>query len=211
MSATATRIPLAQAAQLAAELLDLLKPATERIIVAGSIRRGRQDVGDLEILAIPRTYQDVGFDLFGLPTETEERSELDDMAAHLKAIGALADRLDKNGRPAWGSKYKRALCKGVGLDLFTTTPDRWGTMLAIRTGPLTFSNALVTPTNRVTHDGYRGFLPSWAKVSNGGEISHAKSGEVIPMPTEEALFSWLGIGWIEPRDRAAWIEQRRVR
>ena len=40
------RITLAEADVLAAEVLELLRPATERIAVAGSIRRRRPDVGD---------------------------------------------------------------------------------------------------------------------------------------------------------------------
>jgi len=45
---------LEKAKAIAEELKELLAPACERIRIAGSIRRRKPDVGDIEILAIPK-------------------------------------------------------------------------------------------------------------------------------------------------------------
>ena len=37
---------------VANELLEILKPVCDRVIIAGSLRRGKQWVGDMEILYI---------------------------------------------------------------------------------------------------------------------------------------------------------------
>ena len=54
-----TRFPRAAAIAVARELCEALKPHCERLIVAGSLRRMKQQVGDVEIVYIPkiRKYQ----------------------------------------------------------------------------------------------------------------------------------------------------------
>ena len=60
-----TRIALMEATGLAGELVALLQPACERIEIAGSIRRQRPDVGDVELVVVPRLKAPLG--LFGEP------------------------------------------------------------------------------------------------------------------------------------------------
>jgi len=62
------RVPLADARVIAESLMAALGPGCERIEIAGSIRRGRPDVGDIELVAIPRIEQirDGFFDLAAL-------------------------------------------------------------------------------------------------------------------------------------------------
>ncbi|MBU2597552.1 MAG: hypothetical protein KJ757_08345 [Planctomycetes bacterium] len=45
---------LQKAKAIAEELKSLLEPACERITIAGSIRRQKPDVGDIELLCIPK-------------------------------------------------------------------------------------------------------------------------------------------------------------
>ena len=49
------RYPRAQALSVVREVLPLFQPSTSRLVIAGSLRRGRHDVGDIEIVYIPRT------------------------------------------------------------------------------------------------------------------------------------------------------------
>ena len=53
---TKTRVPLARAQVVAAEVVALLAPACERIEIAGSVRREKTDVGDIEIVCTPSVY-----------------------------------------------------------------------------------------------------------------------------------------------------------
>src|SRR3990167_9592187 len=73
-----------------------------------------------------------------------QRNLLDELLAEWKADGRLRDRPDKNGRGAWGPRFKRALYqvtmsklnRNVGLDIFSVLPPaQWGVIFAIRTGP----------------------------------------------------------------------------
>ena len=50
---TSTRIPLEYAWAMSAALIDLLHPGYLQIEVADSIRRGKPDVGDIEIVCQP--------------------------------------------------------------------------------------------------------------------------------------------------------------
>ena len=50
---TGTRVLLAEAAAVADSLAGLLTLACHRLEIAGSIRRGRPDVGDIEMVAVP--------------------------------------------------------------------------------------------------------------------------------------------------------------
>ena len=57
------RIPRARALMLAQGLIETLRPHCERIEIAGSLRRGKPDVGDIELVCIPKA--DEMRDLFG--------------------------------------------------------------------------------------------------------------------------------------------------
>jgi len=63
------RIPLAQAHALAEDFITAIYPFCERAEVAGSVRRGQAELGDIEIVAQPLTRPVMG--LFGPMGETD--------------------------------------------------------------------------------------------------------------------------------------------
>lgn len=190
MSANKDRIDLAAAQAVAEEVRKLLSPACQRIEIAGSIRRRSPTVGDIELLAEPTTTT-VPIDLFGELAETVDH--LDTLAHKFLANGTFRYRTDKNSRTAVGPRYKRLVCNGIGLDLFSCLPPaQWGLLLAIRTGPGEFSHQLVTPR----HMG--GLLPDGWNVRDG-QLWHGF--ESVPVPDEETLFDILGMDYITPADR----------
>ena len=192
MAETKTRIPLAQAGRLAAEVVALLEPACERIEIAGTIRRGKPDVGDLEILAMPIIEQ--GHDMFGEPN-CAYINRLDTICTLLLRDHTFEPRRDVNGRGAFGERYKRLSYKGVALDLFSVIePAQWGVLYLIRTGPADFSHRFVTSRTA------GGMLPPWAQVADGA-IRHRGTGEVYATPEEADVFALIGVEWIEPGDR----------
>lgn len=212
MSGAKARLPLAEAEHLGLEVLELLRPACVRVQIAGSIRRRRPDCGDIEICAVPVVSR--GVDLFGAAHDGPAWNALDDLAAALRVGGVLAPRLDVNDRAAWGSAMKRATYKGFALDIFACTdPAQWAVTLAIRTGPSAFSHALVTPRNAVAKDRETGrplcpgLCHPYLEVK-GWRVRHRDDHEVYETPTEEAVFSVLGVPWIPPAERDAYIEAR---
>lgn len=203
------RIPLAEAEALAAEVVELLRPACERIEIAGSIRRRVLAPGDIEIVAIPRYGVGMGqVDLFG-NVDTPAVNLLDERCREFLVDGTFHGRLDKNGRAAIGSKYKRLVFKDFALDLFVCLPPtQWGVLFAIRTGPAAFAHAFVTPRGQKTRTLYAGgahvsrpgLLPIGMRVGEGNQL-FGGDGRVIPTPTEESFFEAIGLRCLPPEER----------
>lgn len=107
-----------KALEIAKKVKEQLAPHCERLEIAGSIRRKRSDVGDIEIVAIPKPY-DVGLFESGIATVVNQWE---------KVKGELP------------CKYtQRILPEGIKLDLFFAERDNWGNIFAIRTGSADFS------------------------------------------------------------------------
>lgn len=185
------RISLAAAETLAAQVVELLRPACTRIEIAGSIRRRKPDVGDVEILCTPRIAMEAP-DLFGQATPV---NKLDELVDGLLRDGILLPRLDVNGRTAIGERYKRLSIDSFPLDLFVCLPPaQWGVLMLIRTGPAEFSHRFVTSRRQ------GGMLPEWAQVRDGA-IYHRETGIVFEAWDEAAVFRTIGVDYIEPEVR----------
>jgi DNA polymerase/3'-5' exonuclease PolX len=175
-----------KAKAIADRLLSELGPYCERIEIAGSVRRGKPEVHDIEIVAVPKITEQR--DMFGNVFETG--SEIDVAVRQLVQAEA---RLLKNG-----PRYKQIALPepdGINLDLFLVLqPAQFGVLFAIRTGPAEFSKWLVTPRK----DG--GTLPSYCCVKDGTVLA---GDTIMPMPEESDFFDFLGLVWIEPGQRQA--------
>ena len=175
-----TKYRLDQAQHLAASIIAELSPGCDRIEVAGSTRRKKPEVGDLEIVAIPKRAKD----LFG----QDAGSMLDPILEALQEAGRF-ERIKS------GEKYKQFMIvrAGVCLDLFLVTPATWGLQMALRTGPVEFSMRLVRQRSR------GGFLPEDWHVD--GATLWNEYGTMVQAPEERDVFEAIGLGWIEPWDR----------
>lgn len=147
MAHVATHTPLDIALEAAEQLLDLLRPHCLRLEVAGSVRRQKPDVKDLELVAVPLVAESTAGQLFATPQnaldvflEQVPRNSSSRLCRPAKPIGARM--------PAWGPKYKvllwQARRRWLAVDLFIVQPGSWGPQFAIRTGPSDFSRCLVT-------------------------------------------------------------------
>ena len=198
---------------VAENLLESWGPACERIEIAGSVRRGKPDPHDIEIVAVPKLEVLVAKrDMFADSDVTmAQRNLLDELLANWRDEGLkLAHRPDKNGRPAWGPRFKRAvMADGIAVDIFSVLPPaQWGVIFAIRTGPAEFSHALMT--SRLEG----GFMPVGMQVKDG---QLWRNGDIIvDTPEEDDLFRDLGLPCWEPHERslvrlAEWRQQQRRR
>ena len=172
---------LSQAQEIAESLVERLRPYCTRIEIAGSVRRLKPEVHDIEIVAQP-ILEPVG-NLFGEPAGYH--SLLNDR----KVLGSLGTILKG------GEKYAQiALPEGINLDLFMVTPPAiWPVILTIRTGPADFSKKCVTKRCQ------NGYLPSNCNVHDGN-VWIGMNQEWIG--SEEIDFlNFLGLGWIAPEDR----------
>ena len=96
---------LQQADKIAAAVIERLKPFWSRIEVAGSVRRRKPLVNDIDLVLIAS-------DPWGLD-------------AMLSAMGEV--RMN-------GAKIQRVRTVAIDLDIYFATPETWATLLLIRTG-----------------------------------------------------------------------------
>ena len=177
------RHPLALGQTVAAALVDALKPAVDRIAVAGSVRRERADIGDLDLLVIPRheTRADPG-DLFGTPRSIN----LFELAvADLIRGGILAPRLKSNGQATMGetNKLLTHVPTGLPVDLYATTAECWHNLLVCRTGPAELNGYIA---HRAKENGWQ-----WNPYGPGftNRVTHAKH----PVTKEDDVFHFVGL------------------
>lgn len=191
MSDTTTRMPYDDAWLLACGLGNALLPSCYRVEIAGSLRRRRPDIGDIDLVCEPIVKP--ALDMFGEPSG-DERNLLHERLDDLVERGILEKRLNKLGHASWGPELRRAVHTGLGVDIqIVTDRSAWGAWLAIRTGPAELNKALVTPR----HKG--GLLPPGFEFQGGFKL-YAYGGRV-ETPTEEALFRALGYECPRPMDR----------
>lgn len=197
--------PLEVARAHAAAVVEALWPACEKVLVAGSVRRGKPRVGDVEIVVQPR-MEAAQVDLFG--GAAKERSVLDEVLARLHLEG----RVRAGGKD--GSRYKRLVLAdaGIPLDLFIVRPPAmWGVIATIRTGPASYSKELVVQARRrgmrvvdgalvrgVCECGLRGGA-CW--VCTRGADGDPADLVRVECDTERAFIEALGRTWVEPESR----------
>ncbi len=176
---TATKTPYSVIRPVAERILNALAPYCERIELAGSLRRQKSHVGDIEIVAIPRRTRD----LFGRP---------------MPGPSALDAFLDERAVTFTkrGEKYQQFTYGAFVVDLFLPTAETWGSVFTIRTGSAEFSHWLVNPQPR-------GACP-WS-VRFGGKDAHPgrllHDGRLLATPEEADVFAAVGLEWIPPAER----------
>jgi len=217
MSNIQSKMPLEYAKSMAQALVDLLEPACTRILIAGSIRREKKLVGDIEIVCEPGLYN-------GPDTQFCDVDHLEVVLSCLELDGTIEKRPGPKGGTAWGSRLKRAIFYNgkdyAPVDLFIVRPPaQWAVIKAIRTGPWQFNKVLVSDT------AIGGACPHDLKVAGGqvwyigdceSNTRHALSvmpaskflkrgpklgARTRPIEDEEHFFSILGVPYWTPKDR----------
>jgi DNA polymerase (family 10) len=166
-----------------------LAPYSRRIQVAGSIRRQKPMVGDVELLAIPDVVT-----LRNLLGEvTSELDTLDQGIQRLIEAGFLAYRLNRAGhRAGYGPKNKLLLHvpSGIPVDVFCTTEERWAMSLVIRTGPAELNKRLAAVAQ--AHG---------MKAHAYGEGFTLADGSALACKSEEEVFAAVGWPYLPPEER----------
>lgn len=186
MQSLKTRLSRDEVLPTALKLVDELAEDCMDIVLAGSLRRKRPDVGDIEIVAIPI----LPADLFG-DADPAATTRLDRRLRKLAAEHRVSIH-------QFGPKAKRLSivlpCKiRVGVDLYTTDAERWPITLAIRTGPADYAKAFVTPRDR------GGLLRNGCRVS---ECRLWCEGQAVALRDERHFFEeFVAGGFWPPEDR----------
>lgn len=197
------RIPLGLAQTLGKQLAQSLEPSCEKVMIAGSVRREKQTIGDLEIVAMPRQHE--AKDLFGEDIDTG-RTYLDVALEHLHEVDLLGWAPDKRKQ---GNKLKKLRHGKTGFlcDLFIVTePRAWGTHIAVRTGPHPFSIHMMKRAKELKMFFADGFLlHNHQSHGMANEKSYCRDGAdcslIISLPNEADVFEALKINYMYPRER----------
>lgn len=202
MSAGA-RIPSAEVVPVVKRFVALVQPYTERLVVAGSLRRRLPTCGDVEIVCVPRvmTVERITADLFGDRSETSDEDRLRDFLDAALEDGVVSKRgLGADGTTTrWGPRGKALTFEGVPFDVYATDAEIFGWTQVLRTGPQEFSRQLVVRRGEKTKDRRSGLLPEGLYIEGG--LRSRLSGLLIPTPEETDVFAALGIEYREPWQR----------
>ena len=176
---TKTRFPLAKAEEVGQALVEVLGPGCEKIEIAGSIRRRRPDVGDVELLCI----SSLG-DAVALGTNVYLDAEVEDLILR----NVLQKRLNKAGRTNYGRWNKLLVHVAIPVDIFSTTEANWGMALVVRTGPAEWNIRMMARFRKRRMRGH-----AYGGVTQGGID--------VPCPTEEEVFRLLDWPYRDPEER----------
>lgn len=187
------RWPHADGLRVADELCAALQPVCERITVAGSLRRQKPTVGDVEILYIRMTeIRPDPDDMFATITV----NLADEVIAELERTGVLERRRNVNGSEMFGPKNKlmRHRASGMPVDLFAATPENWWNYLVCRTGPAESNTRIATAAQ---HRGWKWhpYGTGFSRENDEGER------EEFTVTCEEDVFRFVGMPFAEPWDR----------
>lgn len=168
---------LEKAKVIAEKIKAVLESSSERVEIAGSIRRQKPEVGDIELLVIPKYV--AGVDMLDAKIKT---------LIHFDMLGY---RLNKLGSKVYGPKNKLLihLPSGIAVDIFSSTEANWGMALFVRTGPKEWN---IRAMRRFYELDMRGHAY--------GGISDSDSKE-IACPDEETVFRYLGWPYVAPEKR----------
>ena len=125
MKEKSKKYPYAEAYAIALDVQEQLKPYCERIEIGGSIRRKKSEIGDIELVLIPKPYT-TGLSESGIATIVNKWKQV-------------------KGELEFGkTRYtQRMLPSGIKLDLFFATEQNWGSIFSIRTGSAEYSHRVL--------------------------------------------------------------------
>jgi DNA polymerase/3'-5' exonuclease PolX len=182
------KYPRAQAIAVARELCQALAPGCARLIVAGSLRRRKAEVGDVDILYIPR-FEERQLDLV-----THGPVNLaDEVLDSLLAAGVLSKRPSSAAGFAWGPKNKLAIhgANGIPVDLFAATEGNWWNLLVCRTGPEAMTISICEAARR----------HGWQWNPHGPGFSRLDGAGSQAVRSEEEVFAFVGLPYAPPEGR----------
>lgn len=177
----AISVPFEQADAAAKNICALLNECCDRIDIAGSIRRKRRVIHDVDLIAIPRSTRSAPTTLFG---DTVEVSLLAELITRMSQQGMV--KIIKRGE-----KYQRLEFTNlqIPVDLYLASEATWSTLLLIRTGSKEHNIYLCSRARD---------LGMQLKADGSGLL---KNGRPFANDSEESIFRALDLDFVPPEKR----------
>jgi len=176
---------IAIAKPIADDIVASILPHCHRAEIAGSVRRMKQNVKDIEVVARVNDWE----------------STFDSLRKWGKFIKpGVPDVIP--WEPKKGAKYLRMMLDAdLKLDLFLASEENWGALYTMRTGGATGPDG----------NPFEGFVPGmfsrWKKVSGGGKMKGClptlPDGRSVIVREESDFFRICGVEWVPPSERTS--------
>ncbi len=174
---TAKIFPAQIAHAVARRIVGELKPACDRIEIAGSLRRGNNTVHDIDIVLLPKEAPES----FSLDSSTL----LEGLLSQLVERGSLT--------PVRGREKIKcfvATKTGIPVDVYVAKRETWATLLLIRTGSKEHNIKLAQRAKEL----------GMKLRASGDGIEHA-NGDLLRVKAEEEVFALLSLPYVRPEER----------
>ena len=177
------RFPLSQAEEVALDLVNYLRGWCEIIEIAGSIRRRKPKVGDIEIVYVPRFAMEKD-GLF----DTKRTCLADAVIQNLITRKIISPR-----GIAWGEKNKFAvhLASGIPVDFFATKRECWPNYLVCRTGGA-INNTRIATAGKWLGLKWHPYGIGFVKLGNG---------EWLVVKSEADVYRFVNLPFLPPEKR----------
>lgn len=167
-----------------AHVVDTLYDHCERVMIAGSIRRGKTNPKDGEVVVIPKPS----------------------LWAHVDALvseGVFGKaRYGQAQSVRWGDTYRGLDVDGFKVEIFTATPETWGYIYWLRTGPGDANQYMVGQlwnSKMRAADGGIWYARDWKRDGNKWMSATRQQ---VRVEDERTLFSLFGMEYLDAAERS---------
>lgn len=209
MQSLEVRVAWPFARHLADQIVAELTPFCERIEVAGSVRRRKETVKDIEVLVIPK-FGDQPLDMFGHALGSQPDLLADYLwdsplwhrrpnAIGSETFGPLNKLMLRSAAHMAGSPLSPGapVPEWMPVDVFTGTAANFGRDWWIRTGPAAWNVATASRALRLG-----GHMHAYGPYAFTHAAENALHGpEQVKCPDEASFAKWLGVPLLPPDQR----------
>lgn len=188
-----------------------LRPLADRIEIAGSIRRGRDLVHDIDIVMLPKRAPSPQAGLFGAPegkaetsTQEIERTLATKVVPKIKKLFAWRGQMEANGPKIKKWKMLTGSTPNgeeifIKVDLYICYfPEWFHTLYLIRTGSVQHNIMMCARAKE------RGWT-----LHASGEGLFNRNGDMVANESEEAIFKALDLDYKEPAKREVLVTRTK--
>lgn len=188
---------LKKASDIAVDICRQLQPHCYNINIAGSIRRKKADVGDIEVICRPVREATAQASLFGIAAEVAVIKKFEE------TINSLGEVLMGNPN---GRQMKILLPQDIKLDLFIPQDHDYYRIYAVRTGSRQYSAAVIATAWKMkgwcgTDHGLRRIEDCKLVGENKYKLINLQGMKPPQWISEADFFEWLGVSYLNPQLR----------